>query len=329
MAGEPSRASGRAKLTLMLRRNVWVLGLWLLLAGMLVLTRVIQPDFGAAGIGALALASLPIALVAVGQTMAVLTGGIDLSVGSMMALSSVVAARMMQESGDTGAVIALLLVLAMGLGMGAINGALIVLTRVPDIIVTLAMLFVWGGVALLVLGAPGGSIADWIRSLATGTLGSEWLPRALVLLVLVVALIWVPLRRTTPGLWIYAVGSDRLAAYRSGVRVEGTTVLAYALTGLFAAMAGLARSMITGQGDPLAGPYLLLSVAAVVLGGVSLTGGRGGVVGPIVAVFVLQLARADLALVGMDPGYATVIEGAIMVGVVMLGAAATLRRQRS
>lgn len=314
---------------LLVRRNVWVLGLWLLLAGMLILTRIIQPDFGAAGISALALASLPIALVAVGQTMAVLTGGIDLSVGSMMALSGVVAARLMEESGDAGAVLVVLLVLGIGIGMGAINGALVVLTRVPDIIVTLAMLFVWGGVALLVLNAPGGSVADWFRSLATGTLGSEWLPRALVLLVVAVAVIWVPLRRTTPGLWIYAVGSDRLAAYRSGVRVERTTVMAYALTGLFAAMAGLARSMITGQGDPLAGPYLLLSVAAVVLGGVSLTGGRGGVVGPIVAVFVLQLARADLALVGMDPGYATVIEGAIMVGVVMLGAAATLRRQRA
>lgn len=318
-----------ARLQRMARRNTWVLGLWVLFVGLLAATRVIQPNFGPSIVSALALAALPVALAAAGQTIAVLTGGIDLSIGSMMAVTSVAAASLMDGSGDGFAVAAVVVVIGIGLLMGAINGALVVVSRVPDIIVTLAMLFVWGGVALLILNAPGGAAADWLRNLAIGTIGSDWVPRALILLILLIAVVWIPLRRSVLGLSIYAVGSDSLAAFRSGVRVGRTKVVAYAVTGLFAALAGLALVMATGQGDPVAGPYLLLSVAAVVLGGVSLSGGRGGIVGPILAVFILRLARADMAFIGVDPGYATVIEGAIMVGVVMVGATIMLRRDRT
>ena len=213
--------------------------------------------------------------------------------------------------------------------MGALNGVMVVATRVPDIIVTLAMMFVWAGTALLITNTPGGAAAPWFRSLASGTVISEWLPRALVLLLVAVGVVWLPLRRSIAGLSIYAVGSDRLAAQRSGVAIGRAKILAYALTGLFAAAGGLAVVMNTGQGNPVPGPYLLLSVAAVVLGGVSLAGGRGGLVGPLVAVLILRLVRTDLVLIGVDPGYASVIEGAIMVGVVMVGAALTLRRSRA
>ena len=97
-------------------------------------------------------------------------------------------------------------------------------------------------------------------------------------------------------------------------------VAAYALAGLFAAMGGLVLTMSTGIGAPIPGPYLLASVAAVVLGGVTLGGGRGGLIGPIVAVFILRLVRSDLTLLAVDPNVATIIEGTIMVVVVMLGA---------
>jgi len=247
----------------------------------------------------------------------------------MMALTSVIAARLMDGASDEFSVLVVVFVVAVGLMIGAINGLLIVVTRVPDIIVTLAMLFVWAGVALLVLPTPGGSAARWLRDLIAGSLVSEWVPRALVVLTIVFVIVAIPLRRSMLGIGIYAVGSDRVAAFRSGVDVGRTKIAAYALTGLFAGLGGLALTMITGSADPVPGPYLLLSVAAVVLGGVSLSGGRGGLVGPIVAVFILRLVRADMAFLGIDPGYATVIEGAIMVGVVMLGAAAALRRERA
>jgi ribose transport system permease protein len=128
---------------------------------------------------------------------------------------------------------------------------------------------------------------------------------------------------------IYAVGSNQLAAFRSGISVNRTKVAAYALCGLFAAMGGLVLTMNTGIGTPIQGPYLLASVAAVVLGGVSLAGGKGGLVGPIVGVFILRLARQDLTLMSIDPNLAQVTEGLIMVSVVLVGALVALRSRRS
>ena len=174
------------------------------------------------------------------------------------------------------------------------TAALVVLTRVPDIVVTLAMSFVWAGCALLVLNTPGGGAAQWLKDLVVGSLGSEWIPKAAVVLIVVVAIVWIPLRRSRLGLSIYAIGSNRLAAFRSGVSVGRTKIVAYVLTGLFAALGGLSLTASTGIGTPVPGPYTLLSVAAIVLGGVSLAGGRGGLFGPIVAVLILPLIRTDM-----------------------------------
>ena len=221
--------------------------------------------------------------------------------------------------------------------MGAINGSLIVLTRVPDIVVTLAMLFVWQGVALLILNAPGGGAADWLQALAVGgmtILGvpahlTGWLPRALVFFVVCVLVIWLPIRRSKLGLMFYAVGSDAMAAFRSGVPVERTRIAAYAICGVFASLGGLSVTMSTGIGEPIPGPYLLASVSAVVLGGVVLGGGRGGLLGPILAVFVLRFVRLDLTLLSVDPNVAAIIEGTIMVAVVMFGAVLATRARRT
>jgi len=315
------------------RRNSWVIGLWALLGLLLIATRIIQPNYGAAGLGSLARAALPFAFAAAGQAIVIIVGGIDLSVASMMAVTSVTAALLMDGSSEEFAVAVVLFVLVLGLAMGAINGALVVLTRVPDIVVTLAMLFVWEGVALMVLEAPGGAAAEWLKELAVGTVGSgwippevsAWIPKALVLAVVGLGVIWIPLRRSRLGLSIYAVGSDRLAAFRSGVAVDRTRIAAYAVAGLFAAMGGLTLTASTGIGAPIPGPYLLASVAAVVLGGVALTGGIGGLVGPIVAVFILRLVRTDLTFLSVDPNITTIVEGTIMVIVVMLGGLLALR----
>jgi ribose transport system permease protein len=310
-------------------RDAWTAGLFVLLAGLFVLTFFINPGYGPRAVQGLALGALPIALVAVGQAIVVISGGIDLSVGSVTALTNVTAAVLFVGASPEMGVAVVLFVLGMGAAIGLINGSLIVLTRVPDIVVTLAMLFVWSGAALLVLGAPGGAVVAWLPQLTTGSLLVDWLPRALVVLLGLVALVWLPIRRSSLGLSIYAIGSNRLAAFRSGVPVGRTRVVAYMLTGFFAAAAGLALTAGTGVGQPIAGPYLLLSVAAVVLGGVSLAGGRGGLLGPIVAVFILALIRADLLFLGVDPNWAEVIQGGIMILVVMLGAYVTLRQKRA
>ena len=317
------------RLQLQLRRNAWTIGLFVLLGVMLLVTRAIQPDYGASGIDSLARAALPVAFAAVAQAVVVISGGIDLSVGSMMALTNVVAATLMAGQSEEYALVAVVATLLLGTLLGLINGVLVVVTRVPDIVVTLAMSFVWAGAALLVMNTPGGGAASWLKTLPSGGFVSDWIPKALLVLLISVGVVWLPLRRSRAGLAIYAVGSDRLAAFRSGVGIARTEILAYAVTGLFCAMGGLALSMSTGIGTPTPGPYTLLSVAAIVLGGVSLAGGRGGLLGCIVAVYILRLVRTDLTFLRVDPNYTTVIEGLIMVLVVMVGAVIALRRKHA
>ncbi|MGB3250139.1 MAG: ABC transporter permease [Tabrizicola sp.] len=307
--------------------NSWTLGLAVLLAALLLATKLIQPGFGASGLDSLARAALPFALATVGMAIVILAGGIDLSIAAMMAVASVTGAVLMQGATDAQSVAVVLGVLLLGLAMGAINGFLITVSRVPDIVVTLAMLFVWQGVALLILNAPGGAAAPWLRALSTGTILGR--PRAVVFLALITALIWLPIRRSRLGLRLYAIGSDPLAAFRSGVPVGQTRIIAYALCGLFAALGGLSVSMGTGIGEPIPGPYLLASVAAVVLGGVVLGGGRGGLLGPILAVFILRTVRMDLTLLSVDPNVAAIVEGTIMVAVVMFGAVLATRGRKA
>jgi ribose transport system permease protein len=326
----PVRGSGPAETAAgWARRSTWTLGLAALLVGFLVLTELLQPGYGAVQLQGLAIGALPIALAAVAQAIVVISGGIDLSIGSMMALTSVTSAVLMKGQGELAAIGVVVGVLLLGLALGFINGSVIVVTRVPDIVVTLAMSFVWAGATLLVLDHPGGGAADWVKGTVNGSILSDWIPRALVVLVVVVGAIWIPLRRSALGLSLYATGSDRLAAFRSGVSVGRTKVVAYALTGLFCAFGGLAITASTGAGSPVPGPYTLQSVAAIVLGGVSLAGGRGGLVGPILAVFILQLVRTDLTFLGINSNLSTAVQGVILIGVVLFGSLLTLRRVRA
>jgi ribose transport system permease protein len=315
------------------RNQGWVAGLFALLILLFVVTKLIQPGYGSGDFGSLVRAVLPYAFAVAAQTVVVIAGGIDLSVAAMMALTSVTAASMMNGASEEYALFVVPFVLAMGLVLGALNGLLIVVTRVPDIVVTLATLFVLQGAALLVLDAPGGAAAEWLKASIVGTMpipglpdwADAWVPKALVLLVICLCIVWIPLRRSRLGLSIYAIGSNELAAFRSGVPVARTRIVAYALSGLFAALGGLSLTMSTGIGAPIPGPYLLASVAAVVLGGVALGGGKGGLLGPIIAVFVLRLVRTDLTLLAIDPNVTAIIEGLIMVAVVMFGAFITIR----
>jgi ribose transport system permease protein len=326
-----------ASLARSLRRNAWVAGLWVVLVLLLVFTKLIQPDYGPSGFTALALAALPFAFATAGQTVAIIGGGLDLSIAAMMALISVIAGSLMLGQSEEFGLLAVPLVLLIGAGLGAINGLTIVLTRIPDIVVTLAFYFIWEGAALLVLETPGGDASSWLKQLVLSTVGgpgipteiSQWVPKSLILLIVALGIVWLPLSRSRLGLWIYAIGSNRQAAFRSGVPVDRTKVAAYAVTGLFAAMGGLVLVMLTGNGNPIQGPYLLASVAAVVLGGVSLAGGRGSLVGPIVAIVILRLVRQDLVFLSVDPNVAQVIEGMIMVGLVLLGGVTAMRGRRS
>ena len=323
-----SRTPSRRTILAWAGRSTWTIGLVGLLALLLIFTKLIQPTYGVAGIQGLGISVLPLGFAAVAQAVAVISGGIDLSIGSMMALTSVIAATLMDGQSPEFGLAVVVGVLILGCLLGMINGALVVITRVPDIVVTLAMSFVWAGFALLVRAAPGGAASPWLMSLVIGPFGNPWIPKAAIVLVVTVAIIWMPVARSRVGLSLYAVGSNRLAAFRSGVSIGRTKVLAYALTGLFAAVAGLALTASTSIGTPVPGPYTLESVAAVVLGGVSLAGVRGGVFGPLVAVVVLQIIQNDMTFLSFDPNYALVAQGAILIGVLVVGSIVETRRAR-
>ena len=270
-------------------------------------------------------------VLALGVTFVIISGGIDLSIGSLMSLINVIAARWMLNMSFREALLAALVLVLLGALAGALTGALIVVTKVADIIVTLAMLFVWAGCALAVMTIPGGGVPIRLGTLVTAdTLWTEWLPAALVILLVIVAVIWVPIRMTRAGLALYAIGSNRNAAYLAGVNVNAARIGAYVLSGTFGALGGLALTAASGLGDPHSGDiYTLNSVAATVLGGVSLLGGVGGLVGPIAAAFCLTLIKTLMIIKGVDQNWAQVIQGVIIVVVMMIGGLAIRQKGKT
>ena len=297
-----------------------LIGMPALLVAFLAATVAIHPTFDSFDSQSVAMAALPLAFAAAAQAVVVISGGIDLSIGSVMAVANVLAASTMTNASFAESLSLAIVVLVAGAAIGAINGLLVILSRVPDVIVTLTSGFIWGGVALLILEKPGGGAPPEFLNLGTGTLVTEWLSNSLVLLIVALAAIWIPLRMSKSGLRIYATGSDEIAAFRSGVNVKLARLFAYVLAGLFSAIGGIGLTMTTGIGSPRAGVlYTLSGLAAVVIGGVSLTGGRGGIVGPVIAAFVLTLIPADLIYLNIDPNFGQVIQGTLIVLVVMAG----------
>ncbi len=313
------------------RRHGWTVGVFVLLAALILYWRTSTSlVWGTFDVHSLTIDALPLALVAMGQAVVIISGGIDLSVGSMMSLVNVVAAKYMLGMSYREALLFALVLVLGGALLGALTGLIITVTRVADIIVTLAMLFVWAGAALAVLEVPGGGVPIEFQNLVTvETAFTTWLPKAFLVLLGAYLIMWVTIRRLRPGLALYAIGSNRSAAYLSGVNVALTRIGAYAFSGAFAALGGLALTAASGLGDPHSGDiYTLNSVAAVVLGGVSLLGGVGGLLGPIVAAFVLTLVKTILVLKGVDQNWAQVVQGTLIVLVVMIGGLAIRQKTK-
>jgi ribose transport system permease protein len=303
-----------------LRLHGWTLGVWLVLLAMIPYYRSLSQQSFEFDIQALAIDALPLCFAAMAQAVVVISGGIDLSVGSLMGLMNVLSAKHMIGMSFREAVLFSLLILLLSALAAGFTGLVITLTRIPDIVVTLGMLFVWYGIALWVLEIPGGGAPQQFYDLALGSIGGTWIPGAAACLFVAFAVLWLPIRWLRPGLSIYAVGSNRNAAYLSGIGVARTRVGAYMLGGVFAGLAGLALTATSGIGDPNAGSiYTLNSVAAVVLGGVSLLGGIGGLIGPIAAAFILTLSKTILLIRGTDPNYAAVYQGILIILVVVVG----------
>lgn len=312
-------------------RHGWTIGVYLLLVVLIIayIWALAPVAFTSFDLKTIVLGGLPLAFAAMAQSVIIISGGIDLSLGVMVAVINVTAASLMEGKSFATAMLIAVGLMLFGVVLGTINGGLIVLTGVPDIVVTLAMSFVWGGVALLIMRTPGGGAPTDFQSLGTGSFGSEWIPAGAIVIAVVLLAVWLPIRWRRLGFAIYAIGSNRERAYLSGVNVNLTRVLAYSIGGFFAAMSGLALTATTGIGTPYSGNFVTLnSVAAAVLGGVSLAGGKGGLVGPVAAAFCLTLVPAIMVFQGIDPNYSQVIQGALIVVVVMFAGLLLIRERR-
>lgn len=335
MTGESTTAAvSRNDWRRMARRHGWTVGVWLLLLGLIVWYSTLIPRFGAFQMASIAKNSLPLVYLSVAQAVIVIAGGIDLSVGAMLVLTNSIAAQLMHDQPFAMTLVIAVGVIVLAAVINGVVGWVITVSRVPDIVVTLATSFIFSGVALLVLPSPGGGTSTGFRILFTGSAtgtGSNFWP-ALVMIAVPVTLIAYWLRRTRTGLSLYATGSDPLAAYLSAVRTAKAKIVAYAIGGGFAALGGLSALAITGSGESrfsTGANFTLRSVAAIVLGGIALTGGTGSVVGAAAAGILLFTLSPALSAMGVDPNTAQVIQGALIVVVMMVAGLLELRRRRA
>ncbi len=272
-------------------------------------------------------------LLATGMLLVILTGGIDLSVGSTLGLCGVVAGGLMQ--GVTieafGSVfypsvwVVVVLTCALGAFVGAVNGVLIAYFKVPAFVSTLGVLYVARGVALLL--TDGLTYNNLGGAPELGNTGFDWLgfnpflgiPIGVLALLAVALLANVLLNRTALGRWVYSTGGNARAAELSGVPVKYTTIMVYVLSGVCAAIAGLVLSSQLTSAGPTAGTtYELTAIAAVVVGGAALTGGRGNVRGTLLGAFVIGFLSDGLVIIGVSAYWQTVFTGAVIVLAVLL-----------
>ncbi|RWH73942.1 MAG: ABC transporter permease [Mesorhizobium sp.] len=267
-----------------------------------------------------------LAFVAMAQTLVVITAGIDLSVGMIFLLTNCLASWLVIGTGIETA-LGVVAVLGTGLLCGAINGAIVIYGRLQPIVTTIATGAVYFGIALLLRPFPGGSVNEDLADALTGRLFGV-VPASLVALLAVVLVVWVPFSRSVLGRAAYAAGSSEMAAYMSGVPIRRGKFAAYALAGLLAAIGGLFLTFFTYTGEAAyasGNAYTLFSIAAVVLGGVSLFGGKGSAIGAIFGALAFRTIGDLLFVFDFDPLWQPLFQGVILLIAVSLGAFALFR----
>lgn len=258
-----------------------------------------------------------LAFAAVGQTMVVLTSGIDMSIGSVLALSTCLSSVFL--NGNAWQVLGgFILVVCVGVCCGLFNGCIIAYGRIQPIIATIATSAIFYGIALFIRPVPGGSVDEGLSEALTYDIFS--IPTSLILLLGLVIVIWTLVRKTRLGTGIYAVGSSERSAYMSGVNVRRVKIAAYAFSGLFASLGGLFLSLQTLSGDASVGmSYTMNSVAAAVIGGTTLAGGIGGVYGSIIGTYMLRTLRSIMFFAGIAPMAQPLFEGLVLIVAISVG----------
>jgi ribose transport system permease protein len=256
---------------------------------------------------------LPLILLAVGQAIVILGGGIDISVGGIVSIvNAVLATRVGLEGGPDAMWGYVFVSLLIGLLAGAINGFFIAYLRLQPIITTYATSFLYAGLALFILPNPGGGIPGAIASLYRSSTPLS-LPLAIYVIVLII-LLWLYLSSTRYGKFLYAVGGRAQAAYETAVPVTMVQFSTYVISGLMAAFAGIAITMLSGSGNAdIGAPMTLNSITAVVIGGNALSGGVGGVVGPVMGAITLGIIQNIISFADIDTWWETLVKATIIV----------------
>lgn len=258
------------------------------------------------------------ALIAFGMTFVILTGGIDLSVGSILALTGAVTAGLL--AGGMDPILAMSLGLLLGAILGAINGIIIAKGKVAPFIATLATMTIYRGLTLVYTeGKPISGLGD---SLSFQLLGKGYffgIPVPIVTMVLSFGVLYFILKKTTFGRRVYAVGGNEEASKLSGINVDRIKIYVYSLTGALAALSALILTSRLNSAQPTAGTMFELdAIAAVVLGGTSLTGGRGWIVGTVIGALIIGVLNNGLNLIGVSSFFQQVVKGAVILIAVLL-----------
>lgn len=253
----------------------------------------------------------PLALAAAGQAIIVISRGFDLSVAGVISICNVVLAVYPLE-GPGGAAVSVLICLCIGATVGAVNGYLVAVLKLQSIAATLATMIICQGIALVILKAPGGFVAEWISYEMTDRLWGMVPVSGLMLGA--VLLIWMMLRRSPFGISLYAIGADESSAALSGINTIRVRFFAHVVAGCSYGLAGFMLSAQTATGNPSSGtPLLMLTFAAVALGGTSLSGGRGGVFATMMGAATLMLLQKVLFSAGISSFYTGMFQGAVLI----------------
>lgn len=258
-------------------------------------------------------------LLAIGMTFVVLTGGIDLSVGAVMGCAGMYSAYFAQVNMGKHWMAAVLVGLGMGLLIGIFNGVCVAYFRVPPFVGTLGSMSIAKGLTFLLTDAkPIPSLSPEFKFLGGGNIGG-WLPTAIVIMLVVLAICFTLLYKTRYGRYVFAVGGNRNAAHVSGIQTKQIICSVYIISSLLAALAGIITSArvtsgVTSTGDG----YETNAIAMVVIGGTSLAGGRGRLWGTIVGILLLQSLTNGLDMLGVNAYYQMIIKGFVVIGAVML-----------
>lgn len=260
----------------------------------------------------------PLAIASAGQALVVISRGFDLSVAGVISLTNVLIAAYPVQ-GPFGALVSAAMALSVGAVVGLVNGVLVVTLRMQPIAATLGTMIITQGLALVILDAPAGTVANWLSYELTDRI-MKVIPVS-GLIVLAVAVCWWIFKRTDTAVGLYAVGDDEGAANLSGVPVRSVRFHTFVAAGMLYGLAGFMLSAQTATGNPNAGtPFLMLTFAAVSLGGVSLAGGKGSPIGAIVGAATLMLMQKVLFSSGVSSFYTGIFQGVVLIAAIVFSA---------